>query len=153
MRLSQIFPERGGQLFGGVNVVLIGNFFQLPPVGQKSLYHPSAVGLEDEELLGYTAYKAFTRSIFLGVVQRQIGDEQADFRQALEELRIAQVSVKSFELLSSRVASSLPPQDVEKFDSVLHIYSTKEKVRVHNHKRSTQLKAPIVLARVIHRGS
>ena len=38
-RLRQIFPS-SNEPFGGVSLILMGNFYQLPPVGGKPLYLP-----------------------------------------------------------------------------------------------------------------
>ena len=41
-RLRQIFPQ-STEPFGGVSVLLMGDFYQLPPVGGKPLYYPKAL--------------------------------------------------------------------------------------------------------------
>jgi hypothetical protein len=40
-QLRAIFPASSDQLFGGSNVLLCGDFFQLPPVAGKALYSRS----------------------------------------------------------------------------------------------------------------
>ena len=108
LRLREIFPRSGDEFFGGLSVMLIGDFFQLPPVLNKPLYTESEnSSLRDYELLGQNAYRSFTDSVFLTTIQRQSGDDQAAFRQALLELREARVSAQSWELLSSRCAVNL----------------------------------------------
>lgn len=57
-------------LFGGMSVILIGDPAQLPPVGDKPLYHskPSAIICTGEQ--GYCAYQMFVHNVILSVNQR-----------------------------------------------------------------------------------
>ncbi|KAM4064139.1 ATP-dependent DNA helicase PIF1 [Hirsutella rhossiliensis] len=114
-RLRQAFPQRSLEFFGGVSVLLVGDFFQLPPVRQKPLYSTST-SLSSLERRGQVAYRLFDRTVFLTTVQRQVGDDQAQFRQALQELREAR----------------LTQSEVDGFRTALRVYSTKARVEAKN---------------------
>ncbi|XP_044715201.1 ATP-dependent DNA helicase PIF1 [Hirsutella rhossiliensis] len=114
-RLRQAFPQRNLEFFGGVSVLLVGDFFQLPPVRQKPLYSTST-GLSSLERRGQVAYRLFDRTVFLTTAQRQAGDDQAQFRQALQELREAK----------------LTQSEVDSFGAALRVYSTKARVEAKN---------------------
>ncbi|XP_044718765.1 PIF1-like helicase domain-containing protein [Hirsutella rhossiliensis] len=114
-RLRQVFPQRSLEFFGGVSVLLVGDFFQLPPVRQKPLYSTST-SLSSLERRGQVAYRLFDRTVFLTTVQRQVGDDQAQFRQALQELREAR----------------LTQSEVDGFRTALRVYSTKARVEAKN---------------------
>ncbi|KAM4061451.1 PIF1-like helicase [Hirsutella rhossiliensis] len=112
-RLREAFPHRNEEFFGGLNILLVGDFFQLPPVLQKPLYY-------DKE------------TVFLSVVQRQCGDDQASFRKALGELRPLLLSHESWKLLSGRVQAKLDDQEVARFANALRVYATKDRVIATN---------------------
>ena len=142
-RPREVFPENRDEFFGGLSVILIGDFFQLPPVLNKPLYS-TRDDLKDIEMVGRNAYLSFDKSVFLTTIQRQQGEDQAPFRQASEELRKADVSVPSWELLASRCSVKLSPEEVDSFADALRIYPTKTQVVEYNHQHMLGLDSPAV---------
>jgi hypothetical protein len=110
--------------------------------------------LKAEEIVGRNAYKAFERSVFLTTIQRQHGEEdQALFRAALRELKRANVSIPSWELLTSRCAVKLTAaEEVDTFANALSIYPTKAQVNTYNHDHMVDLDSAVIQVNASHQG-
>jgi hypothetical protein len=82
--------------FGGISVILAGDFAQLPPVGGNALYSREVAfrqsrgqtKTEQENTIGRGIWLQFTAVVILTENMRQTGmsDTQVQFRQALENL-------------------------------------------------------------------
>jgi hypothetical protein len=151
-RLRAILPASSDQHFGGVNVLLCGDFFQLPPVGGKPLFSRSH--MQVDAIKGSQLYQAFDRTIRLIQVMRQQGDDEIStrFRLALSELRVGQLSKESWELLCTRIANQLSPEELMPFDSVLRLYFTTEEVRETNSAKLAATNRPVKRILACHKG-
>ena len=134
-RLRLIFPGKSDQAFGGLNILLCGDFFQLPPVNGRALYTTRPTGLI--AVKGQALYQCFDRTIQLTQVMRQQGEDETAvrFRAALSELRESRLSESSWRLLCTRVQNQLLPDEVASFTSALRLYFTNEEVREHNYSQ------------------
>lgn len=142
-RLRQVYPERHLDWFGGCSVMLLGDFFQLPPVADRALYTTGDLR-SPEEISGRAACYQFNQTVELTVVQRQQGDEQAPFRKALEGLRKNNPSLEDWALLCTRIRSRLTLEDVESFANAIRIYPTNELVRNYNFDHLAALEQPAI---------
>jgi ATP-dependent DNA helicase PIF1 len=139
-RLRAILPNNASYPFGGLNILLCGDFFQLPPIGGRALY--SSVITNLEAIKGQQLYRSFDRTVRLTQVMRQQGEDDISirFRAALSELRIGKLSKESWELLCTRVENQLPPDEVSSFGNALRLYFTKDEVYHRNIQCLTAVK-------------
>ena len=84
--------------FGGISVILIGDFAQLPPVGDRPLFAPEGEGSH-----GHTMYSLFTNVVILDHVVRQSGTstESKQFREILMRLRDGQSTESDWTTLNT----------------------------------------------------
>lgn len=81
------------------------------------------------------------------MVQRQDGDDQSQFRQALQELREVKLSIPSWDLLSIRVQAKLTQSEIDSFSAALRVCSTNARVREYNYEHMMHVNAPQVEAK------
>ncbi|RXW18892.1 hypothetical protein EST38_g6956 [Candolleomyces aberdarensis] len=95
--------------FGGVNMIFVGDFAQLPPVNQKKLYarlNTAALAGTDrgqKTIFGKLLWLLIDTVVVLTIPQRQRGQENERFLQLLSRLREGRCTVEDFNMLSSRV--------------------------------------------------
>ena len=134
--------------FGGINIILVGDIAQLPPVGDKVLYHKkpeSEIGIQ-----GYCMYMGFDTVVKLTVNQRSIGEDlaQQQFRDVLINLRNGKSTEKDWKLLLTRT-----PYDIKEnldLTSFVKLSFSNEKVATANYKALRNLRQPIAVINARH---
>ncbi|KAL8376601.1 hypothetical protein RB595_007618 [Gaeumannomyces hyphopodioides] len=152
--MRQIFEEHNLP-FGGRNVVLIGDFFQLSPIMQKALFSPGQKLRTVPEKAGRVAYLQFNRTVELTQLMRQGGDDEEarSFRDALEGLRNNNPTRRNWEVLSCRVRTALPHPEVVSFDRAVRIYPTNAQVKEYNFTHLEHLNEPVIQVLAQNTGS
>ena len=112
-RLSEIL-NKPDIAFGGVNMIVAGDFAQLPPVGGQPLYHHFTsffMNTKQKEydqlsLLGLLYWHQFTTVVILKENMRQKNQsaEDAKLRNCLENMRYGSCTHENLEFLYSRIA-------------------------------------------------
>lgn len=129
--------KRSKKPFGGVQVILCGDFYQLPPVSRDS---SMKFAFESEFWK-----KHIKVQVMLTTVYRQKTDLQ--FLQMLEEIRSGNVSestVKRFKPLQNPRDVPFPPT---------HLFSTRREVDEANSRRLKELKGPSITFTAVDTGS
>ena len=135
-QLRQIFPTFAESHSADFSVMLVGDFGQLPPVGDR----PFFLAKWDEESsarkalqnAGRLAYLAISESISLDVVMRQDGrDEETErFKDTLGRLRSGTPTRTDFDLLRTRFWHELSPAEQRSFDDCLTLSTVRESVAI-----------------------
>jgi ATP-dependent DNA helicase PIF1 len=151
-RLRAAKPTFSYLPFGGINILLCGDFFQLPPVTGTPLFSTSAISLNSKR--GLELYRAFDRTVRLTELMRQNGidNESVLFRTALKELRESKLSKSSWELLCTRVQNQLSNTEVSQFNNAIRLYYTLNEVTTCNRDRLMAWNNPILSITACNQG-
>ena len=134
-RLKEIFPSQRTQPFGGVSVVLFGDFGQLPPVLDNSLY---AKPSETSPPWLYTSSKLyrdnFKRAFELTQQMRQQGQDEMEqrFRTALSNLRVGAITLQDWQFFQSRSLSHMSPAEQQEFGDSIYLFARNVDVKEKN---------------------
>jgi len=144
-RCSQIFPNATDLPFGGLNIIIAGDFYQLPPVADKPLFFNER-GMSAEEDFARSLYLHFDKTIVLKVNMRQQGQDNDAvlFRTALAHLRMDEVTEDDWMLLSRRCRCNLTMAEADAFADAVRLYPSKAAVKMYNHDRMRDLHTPVV---------
>ncbi|KAK3916502.1 LOW QUALITY PROTEIN: ATP-dependent DNA helicase [Frankliniella fusca] len=120
--------------FACLNVILLGDIKQLPPVKDNPFYaRLCKTNLARE---GRSHIENFHKTFILSTCHRQ---SDIDFLQVLNKLSDYNVSNDNFQLLRSRFIIEIAPDEENKFANALHLYSTQEEVKMYNIKKLSEL--------------
>jgi ATP-dependent DNA helicase PIF1 len=127
-RLRQIFPSKAHSVFGGCSMIMLGDFGQLPPVMDSSLFSPEKPK-SDLAMQGRLAYLSVSSAFFLSKVMRQDGDTA--FRDLLLRLRNGEVNLQDWKMLCTRDDTG-GISSTTSFQQSLYLFPTRLAVLQHN---------------------
>ena len=131
--------------FGGISVILIGDFAQFHPVGDRPLFAPEGTGSH-----GHTMYHLFTKVVIFDQVIRQSGTsiESKQFRNMLLRLRNGQSIEADWTTLLQRTPTAV--NNANEFTDAICLFYKKEYVAKYNYEAITKLESPIAQINAIH---
>jgi ATP-dependent DNA helicase PIF1 len=118
--------------FGGMNIILVGDTAQLPPVQGLSLWArpPKSTAIET---IGAALYAMFTTAFTLKINYRQRSAAGAPLATFLEGMRSGKLSAADSDFLLSRSREVVGETAWETaVATAIHLYPTNEKVDEHN---------------------
>ena len=143
MRLREIYPHKSDINFGGLSLILIGDWKQLPPVGDSSLFDNKS-----KCPAGFNLYSEFKDVITFSKIERQTGESQKQFREELERLGAGKFTVNDWKKWKSRTFDQLSPAVREEFNqNAILACSEKKNMIQHNLEKVKANNQPIA---VIH---
>ena len=103
--------RRSDKPFGGLVAILVGDFFQLPPVARRSFSEGGPISREHEVKFAYTSTVWRELNPLVCYLTEQYRQDDSDFLSVLSAIRSGEVEEMHHELLMARRAgsSSLPP--------------------------------------------
>lgn len=149
-RLRQATGKLGSPL-GGVSVILVGDFAQLPPVRDRPLFaEPSTNELS---IHGYYIYCTFDTVVFLQQVIRQNGSDPRSerFRQLLFQLRNGNITQEDWHLLLEHDPQKA--QNQQGFADAVRLFYDKASVAQYNLNRLQALNEPVARINAKHSSS
>ena len=151
-RLRQIFPESAREWFGGVSIVLMGDFGQLPPVFDLPMY--SKAPGDGLSLAGKKAFAVFKQAVVLQKVERVAGDtpQLKDFTALLARLRNGEVTHADWQFLMQRSYHLLSTQEKASFNHAQILVSTHQAEEHINEEQLQSLPAPKVSFKAVNTG-
>ena len=134
--------------FGGVNVILVGDIAQLPPVLDKVLYHKKP----DEEIsmTGFCVYNEFDKVVKLTKNERSKGEDinQKRFREVLFNLQNGNSTEDDWNLLLTRTPDNI--KCVLDAKNYVKLSFSNEKVATNNYESLQSLNVPIAQVNARH---
>ena len=148
--------QASGQLskpFGGLSIILIGDFGQLPPVCDRPLYANipfNTHNISPLKLHGYTMYQLFQQVVILDQIFRQSGTDPKilHFKNLLSRLRDGQITLEDWHTLLSRTPDKAA--NTAHFTDAVRLYYDRESTSLFNLEKLQSLGTPIATIKAIH---
>ena len=140
-RLKEIRPHQRHQPFAGFSILLVGDWRQLAPIGDRPLYEKKTKGSP-----GHQLYRLFTSALTFHEVHRQAGPQQELFRSEIHRLATGKFNQQDWRRWESRTLDNLSPSEKKEFiDHGIRACALKKDMVQHNIMKVKSLGTPFAL--------
>ena len=136
------------RILSGKSLILIGDICQLPPVGERVLYH--GYPRNDTSQQGYILYHLFNKVIWLTSNERVTGctENQHLFRELLMRIREGNTTKDDWKTLLTRQPSAI--DNLQDFKNATRLFYTKKDVANYNNNKLNELGNPVAQINARH---
>ena len=115
-RIFQIAQNEYGKPFGGIHVILCGDFFQIPPVQAKSLFGNVDFTNKDYSESGFDCYRSFNcyKELTFNFRQQGTSENEIKFVDCLLRCRVGQVTAEDADFLNTRIRKNMYDSEILK---------------------------------------